>query len=77
MRQDFLKKEEVLWMAAELMNVGVNYLREHVADDVRMHYTYTNTDGPANIVPPFASTNYFIRSCLWKKTKDASERVDN
>lgn len=63
--------------AAELMNVGVNYLREHVADDVRMHYTYTNTDGPANIVPPFASTNYFIRSCLWKKTKDASERVDN
>ena len=37
--------------AAELMNVGVNYLREHVTDDVRMHYTYTNTDGPANIVP--------------------------
>ena len=32
--------------AAELMNVGVNYLREHVADDVRIHYTYTNTDGP-------------------------------
>ena len=26
--------------AAELMNVGVNYLREHVTDDVRMHYTY-------------------------------------
>lgn len=63
--------------AAELMNVGVNYLREHVADDVRMHYTYTNTDGPANIVPPFASTNYFIRSNQWERTKDASERVDN
>ena len=55
--------------AAELMNVGVNYLREHVTDDVRMHYTYTNTDGPANIVPAYASTNYFIRS--------NSERVDN
>lgn len=63
--------------AAELMNVGVNYLREHVADDVRMHYTYTNTDGPANIVPPYASTNYFIRSAKWERTKDASERVDN
>ncbi len=63
--------------AAELMNVGVNYLREHVADDVRMHYTYTNTDGPANIVPPYASTNYFIRSSQWERTKDASERVDN
>lgn len=63
--------------AAELMNVGVNYLREHVADDVRMHYTYTNTDGPANIVPAYASTNYFIRSNKWERTKDASERVDD
>lgn len=63
--------------AAELMNVGVNYLREHVADDVRMHYTYTNTDGPANVVPPYAATNYFIRSGKWERTLDASERVDN
>lgn len=63
--------------AAELMNVGVNYLREHVADDVRMHYTYTNTDGPANIVPPYASTNYFIRSGQWARTADASRRVDD
>lgn len=63
--------------AAELMNVGVNYLREHVADDVRMHYTYTNTDGPANIVPDYAATNYYIRSADWKRTEDASERVDN
>ena len=31
--------------AAELMNIGVNYLREHVTDDVRMHYTYTDTGG--------------------------------
>ena len=63
--------------AAELMNVGVNYLREHVADDVRMHYAYTNTDGPANIVPAYASTNYFIRSNLWERTQDASKRVDD
>ena len=26
--------------AAELMNVGVNYLHEHVPGDVRMHYAY-------------------------------------
>lgn len=63
--------------AAELMNVGVNYLREHVADDVRMHYTYTNTDGPANIVPPYASTNYFIRSTKRARTENASSRVDD
>ena len=63
--------------AAELMNVGVNYLREHVADDVRMHYTYTNTDSPANIVPPYAATNYFIRSGKWERTEDASKRGDD
>ncbi|MRM88116.1 amidohydrolase [Faecalicatena contorta] len=63
--------------AAELMNVGVNYLREHVAEDVRMHYTYTNTDGPANIVPDYASTNYFIRSGRRDRTEDASRRVDD
>ena len=57
--------------------MGVNYLREHVADDVRMHYTYINTDGPANVVPPYAATNYFIRSGKWERTLDASERVDN
>ena len=28
--------------AVELMNVGVNYLREHVKDDVRMHYIITD-----------------------------------
>lgn len=63
--------------AAELMNVGVNYLREHVADDVRMHYTYTNTDGPANIVPDYAATNYFIRSGKRSRTENASMRVDD
>lgn len=63
--------------AAELMNVGVNYLREHVSDDVRMHYGYTSPNGPANIVPDFASTNYFIRSSKHERTRDASQRVDD
>lgn len=63
--------------AAELMNVGVNYLREHVPDDVRMHYAYTSPNGPANIVPDFASTNYFIRSSKHERTQNASRRVDD
>ena len=63
--------------AAELMNVGVNYLREHVPDDVRMHYTYTNTAGAANIVPDIAATNYFIRSIKRSRTEDVSRRVDD
>ena len=59
------------------MNVGVNYLREHVPGDVRMHYAYIDNGLPANVVPDIAKTNYFIRSYLRSRTEDASERVDN
>ena len=62
--------------AAELMNIGVNYLREHVTDDVRMHYAYMDNGIPANVVPDFAKTNYFIRSTKRSRTEDASKRVD-
>ena len=63
--------------AAELMNIGVNYLREHVPGDVRMHYAYADNGRPANVVPDYAKTNYFIRSSKRCRTEDASERVDN
>lgn len=63
--------------AAELMNIAVNYLREHVTDDVRMHYAYINNGIPANVVPDFAKTNYFIRSSKRARTEDVSRRVDN
>ena len=63
--------------AAELMNVGVNYLREHVSDDVRMHYAYLDNGIPANVVPDIARTNYFIRSAKRSRTEDASRRVDD
>lgn len=63
--------------AAELMNIGVNYLREHVAGDVRMHYAYLDNHIPANVVPDIAKTNYFIRSGKRSRTEDASSRVDD
>ncbi len=62
--------------AAELMNVGVNYLREHVADEVRIHYAYLDHGIPANVVPEIAETQYFIRSNSRDLTEDASRRVD-
>ena len=31
--------------AVELMNVGVNYLREHIIQEARVHYAVTNTGG--------------------------------
>lgn len=63
--------------AAELMNIGVNYLREHVPTDVRMHYAYIDNGVPANVVPDVAKTNYFIRSAKRSRTEDASRRVDD
>jgi aminobenzoyl-glutamate utilization protein B len=37
--------------AVELMNVGVNYMREHMPDDARIHYAYLDAGGEApNVV---------------------------
>jgi len=46
----------------ELMNVGVNYMREHVKEDARFHYVITSGGGAPNVVPPLASVWYFIRA---------------
>ena len=44
MQQRIRSWEEVLLMA-ELMNVGVNYLREHIPEGVRLHYAYIDAGG--------------------------------
>ncbi|MBS5645764.1 MAG: amidohydrolase [Clostridiales bacterium] len=62
--------------AAELMNVGVNYLREHVPDHVRMHYSYDSAGEKPNIVPDFAQLSYFIRARDRATVDDVSARVD-
>ncbi len=49
--------------AAELMNVGVNYLREHVPSDTRIHYAYLDAGGVApNVVQAHAKIRYLVRT---------------
>ena len=49
--------------AAELMNVGANYLREHIPDRTRMHYAYQDAGGKApNVVQDTAVVRYFVRA---------------
>jgi aminobenzoyl-glutamate utilization protein B len=48
--------------AIELMNIGVNYLREHVPQDTRIHYVVTDGGGQPNVVPPNASSWYYVRA---------------
>lgn len=48
--------------AVELMNVGVNYMREHIKETSRMHYVITNGGQQPNVVPATAQVWYFIRA---------------
>lgn len=48
--------------AVELMNIGVNYLREHVTQDARIHYVIEDGGGQPNVVPGYARTWYYIRA---------------
>ena len=48
--------------ALVLMLHGIECLREHVPEDVRIHYSILNGGGPANCVPAFASGSFYLRS---------------
>ncbi len=48
--------------AVELMNMGVNVMREHVRDDARIHYVITDGGDQPNVVPPEAEVWYYIRA---------------
>ncbi|APO79898.1 aminobenzoyl-glutamate utilization protein B (plasmid) [Rhizobium etli 8C-3] len=49
--------------AVELMNVGVNYMREHMPSTARIHYAVTDTGGAApNVVQARATVRYLIRA---------------
>jgi len=48
--------------AVELMNVGVNYLREHVIQEARFHYVIEVGGGQPNVVPDYARSWYYIRA---------------
>ncbi|MDR1979098.1 MAG: amidohydrolase [Synergistaceae bacterium] len=48
--------------AVELMNVGANYVREHMIDQDRLHYVITNGGLAPNIVPSDAEVWYYARA---------------
>jgi aminobenzoyl-glutamate utilization protein B len=61
--------------AVELMNVGVNYLREHVVEQARIHYVITNGGGAPNVVPDEAEVWYFIRAPRRDQVEAITARV--
>lgn len=63
--------------AVELMNVGVQFLREHMSDKARVHYAITDAGGRSpNVVQPRASVLYMVRSNHVAEAVELQARVD-
>lgn len=64
--------------AVELMDVGANYLREHMISDARIHYAITDTGGKSpNVVQSHASVFYYMRAPEPSYVKELFERIGN
>lgn len=64
--------------AVELMNVGVQFLREHIPSSCRIHYAITDSGGfSPNVVQPHAEVLYLIRGVNNNIVKEIYERVND
>jgi aminobenzoyl-glutamate utilization protein B len=61
--------------ALTLTNVGLEFLREHMPSQARVHYIVTSGGERANIVPEFASGVYQVRSPCMKEVVSLIGRV--
>lgn len=63
--------------AVELMNIGVQFLREHMTDDCRIHYAITDAGGVSpNVVQAHASVLYMVRANRVADSVKLQARVD-
>ncbi|MDR0524326.1 MAG: amidohydrolase [Spirochaetaceae bacterium] len=63
--------------AVELMNVGVQFLREHVIQEARIHYAITNTGGfSPNVVQPQGEVLYLIRAPKMYQVEEIYQRIN-
>ncbi len=64
--------------AVELMNVGVNYLREHIPSTARVHYAITNAGGPSpSVVQAQAEVTQCIRSVSVDGLLEVATRIQD
>ncbi|WP_059105964.1 M20 family metallopeptidase [Shouchella shacheensis] len=55
---------------------GINALRQHVTDDVRIHGIIPDGGKAANIVPDYARARFFIRAATRPKTNEIRAKID-
>ncbi len=63
--------------AVELMNVGSNYLREHISEKARIHYVIPHGGGEPNVVPDYAQVWYYVRAPRRNEVDRIYNRVVN
>ena len=62
--------------AVEIMDIGINYMREHMIDEARVHGAITNPGGIApNVIPSEAQILYAIRAPKVTQVKKLYERM--
>jgi aminobenzoyl-glutamate utilization protein B len=61
--------------AAELFNIGMNFLREHIKPSVRIHYVYKNAGNVPNVIPDEASVWIWIRDSKRSGVAVVEERM--
>ena len=62
--------------AAELMNIGVQFLREHMPKNCCLHYSFLDAGGVSpNVVQPTATVLYMVRGDNVRNAKALLERV--
>jgi len=59
----------------QLMDIGVNYLREHIVEKARIHCVITNGGEAPNVVPPFAQVWYYVRAPLREQVEGIYSRM--
>ena len=63
--------------AVEIMNIGVNYMREHMPSTARIHYATLDAGGIApNVVQSTAKSRYIVRADELADLEVLSQRVD-
>lgn len=58
-----------------LMDVGVNYLREHIIPEARIHSVVTHGGQAPNVVPAYAQAWYFVRAPRRDQVEEIYQRV--
>lgn len=63
--------------AVEMMNFGVNLMREHIYPTTRIHYVIPNAGEAPNVVPEYAKVWYYVRDTSRSNVEKYYQRILN